>query len=219
MPVFEAVELPFCTALLVDEWDTPPCRYFLAYATRGAYRWVLGHPVVDEFGTFSSPIFVAPAALLGKIYGFGISLGHRRDPGMGIDLGWPPLCAGLDVPAPPLPEDWEEELFESLDDPSRRKAGETNVESWVAGAWEMSRWVHGEVTIVGTSAPLLPRHLRRLCETVDSPMAIAFATANGLRRSDSAEPTRVEVLSERRFREGILDSLMARRNRESATEG
>ena len=56
---------------------------------------MMGHAVVDEFATVSAPLFFSPPDQLGKIYNAGISLGHRRDPELGLDQGWPPFCAGI----------------------------------------------------------------------------------------------------------------------------
>ncbi|MGB6335620.1 MAG: hypothetical protein WBG96_08410, partial [Thermoanaerobaculia bacterium] len=79
MAVFDLISLPFCRLLMVGEWNPPPQRFFAAYQRKGDYRWLLGHAVIDEFATISSPIFLAPRSLLGKIYNAGLSLGHKRD--------------------------------------------------------------------------------------------------------------------------------------------
>ncbi len=118
--MLRVVSQPGCTVVMLDRWDAPPSRYFAAYRARGPQRWILGHSVVDEFGSISSPVFLAPRSLLGKTYNAGISLGHRRDPEMGLDLGWPPLCIGIDRPAPSLPPDWETRLLTSICAPSAR---------------------------------------------------------------------------------------------------
>ncbi len=112
--MFRLVSLPFCRAVLAGGWNAPGERYFIAYRRERGFRVLLGHAVVDEFATFSSPLFFAPAPILGKIYDAGITLAHRRDPEMGIDFGWPPLCVGLDAPEPDLPEGWEETLLRAI---------------------------------------------------------------------------------------------------------
>ena len=73
--MLRVVSQPFCEVVLLDRWDAEPSRYFTAYRAGGASRWILGHPVVDEYATTSSPIFLTSRRLLGKIYNAGISLG------------------------------------------------------------------------------------------------------------------------------------------------
>ncbi len=66
-------------------------------------RWFLdggagvsGMAVSEDFGTFSSPIVMAPAPAAGRVYNGLISAGHRRDKGLPIDAGWPPVVIGVD---------------------------------------------------------------------------------------------------------------------------
>ena len=66
-------------------------------------RWTLdggakmsGLPVAEDFGTFSGPIVLAPAPAFGGVYDGVISYGHRRDAGLPIDAGWPPVIVGID---------------------------------------------------------------------------------------------------------------------------
>ncbi len=66
-------------------------------------RWVLdggagmsGGAVAEDFGTFSSPIVLAPAPAAGRVYNGLITYGHQRDKGLPIDAGWPPVVVGVD---------------------------------------------------------------------------------------------------------------------------
>ena len=118
------VTLPFCRVVMLGEWDEPPRRRFAAYRCRGLPPRVLGHAVIDEFATLSSPVFFCQRALAGKIYDAGITLAHRRDPDMAIDQGWPPLViAESSSPpqtAPELPVDWQQRLLGALRAPADR---------------------------------------------------------------------------------------------------
>jgi hypothetical protein len=178
--VLRLVALPFCRVAMVAPWNEPAARRFVAYRCRDGFPCLLGHPVIDEFATISSPIFFGPRALAGKLYNAGLSLGHRRDPEMGIDLGWPPLVVGLGSgPAPDLTADWEEQLLDALmavpaggeslaaaDAFSRRQVGGASLE----------RAVCGEAVLWATDAPLLPKQLGRLCEVSRRPLALALNT-------------------------------------------
>ena len=87
--LFEFIQSPVCSVLRSERWNAPPGRWFAAYRARDGFRWLMGNGVVDEYATISSPIFLGARDELGKIYNAGISLGHKRDPDMGLDLGWP----------------------------------------------------------------------------------------------------------------------------------
>jgi hypothetical protein len=198
LAVFDLIPLSFCRVLMVGEWNPPPQRLFAAYRRNGDFRWLLGHAVIDEFATISSPIFLAPRALLGKIYNAGLSLGHKRDHEMAIDLGWPPLCVGLDHPAPELPTDWEEQLLTAIQEEPRgpQDPDGHKVETRAVGRYQLSWARLGEVVVMGTSAPLLPSHLSRLCEPCAGSLVLAFATGNRLSRPDRGEAQTVEAVSE-----------------------
>ena len=147
--------------------------------------------------TVSSPILVAPRELLGKIYDAGISLGHSRDAEMALDLGWPPLCVGLDRSAPELPGDWEEQLLAAIRrDPTAERTGGPRVETRAVGDWELSGWQAGEARILVTSAPLLPRQLARLCEAGGGEIALAFSTGNRITRRGAEPAQRLRAVSE-----------------------
>lgn len=203
MAVFDLISLSFCQVVMVGDWNAPPQRLFAAYRRNGDYRWLLGHAVVDEFSTISAPIFVTPRALLGKIYNAGISLGHRRDHEMAIDLGWPPLCAGVDRPAPELPADWERQLLAAIQDKrsSSNASADAEVETRDVGRFELSSTRLGDVTVLAASAPLLPVQLARISDLGSGSLTIAFATGNKLARPGEGEPLRVETVSESAFEE------------------
>lgn len=192
MPVFDVLELPFCKILRVGPWNEAAHRYFIAYHAQNDFRHVLGLPVIDEFATFSSPIFFAPIPILGKMYNAGISLGHRRDPEMSIDLGWPPLCVGYDAPAPELPEGWEARLLAEV----QRSKGAEERGSKGAEGYEVQRITVGETEVFATNAPLLPKQLRRIAQNGAAPFRIAFATGNRLTRAEKASPLNLLSLSE-----------------------
>ena len=66
-------------------------------------RWFLdggaamsGLAVAEDFGTFSSPIVLAPAPAAGRVYNGLITYGQKRDKGLPIDGGWPPVVIGVD---------------------------------------------------------------------------------------------------------------------------
>ena len=66
-------------------------------------RWALdrgdamtGLGVAEDFGTFSTPIVLAPAAAVGKIYDALIQYGLGRNSGLSTYAGWPPMVVGVD---------------------------------------------------------------------------------------------------------------------------
>lgn len=194
------VQLPFCTVVMLDVWNASPSRYFAAYRCLDSYRWLLGHPVIDEFATISSPIFITPRSLLGKIYNAGISLGHRRDPEMGIDQGWPPLCVGLDTAAPKLPSEWEAQLLDAVvaeasSGDSTEKAAE--VRRATSAGYQVEGLRIGEASIVVTSGPLLPKQLAYLCEAASSAVVVAVSLGNRLERVGEGARRTVRALSRR----------------------
>lgn len=196
--MLRVVSLPFCQVVMLDRWDAPPARYFTAYRTRGAARWILGHPVVDEYSTISSPVFLTPRPMLGKIYNAGISLGHARDREMALDLGWPPLCVGVDRPSPELPSDWEHQLLTAIMNPDRcgesEKMGElTRVQR---NDHEVEMFRVAGATVVAVSSPLLPRQLARICEAVPTAVAVAVSLGNRLERSEESSPRSVRGVSD-----------------------
>jgi hypothetical protein len=197
--MLRVVSQPFCEVIMLDRWDAEPSRYFTAYSARGATRWILGHPVVDEYATISSPIFLAPRRLLGKIYNAGISLGHRRDHEMGLDLGWPPLCIGLEKPAPELPEDWEAKLLAAI-----MSSVETSGVAPTAGELTRIRRNGHEIdifrlagaTVTAISTPLLPNQLSRVCEAMSTSVSVAVSLGNRIERSKEGRPQSIHGVSE-----------------------
>ena len=213
MSLLEPVRLPFCDVLMTEAWNAPPGRWFAAFRARHGFRWMLGHVVLEEFGTISSPIFLVARPLLGKIYDAGISLGHRRDREMSVDLGWPPLCIGVEGDAPSLPEGWQAQLLGaitsgtsaagmSIPQVQRREAGGDALEVLRFPATERA----GGVCIVACSAPLLPQHLGRLCDLDDSGLTLAFATGNRVTRQEHARPQALTAASESRLN-ALVDAL------------
>jgi hypothetical protein len=193
--MFNLIETPYCKVLMIEPWNAPRGRYFVSYHALNDFRSALGLPVIDEFATFSSPIFFCPTPILGKIYNAGISLGHKRDPEMGIDLGWPPLVVGYQVPAPELKESWEQELLEEI-----QKAGEQEGkgagEITTIDEYEIRRLQIGECEIFATNAPLLPKQLQRIAQLSNAPFSIAFSTGNRLTAQKNAQPLTVQAASE-----------------------
>lgn len=205
--MIKLVTLPFCSVVMLDAWNAPPSRYFAAYRCRGPYRWLLGHPVIDEFATSSAPIFITPRTLLGKIYNAGISLGHQRDPEMGIDLGWPPLCIGLDEAAPELPDDWESRLLGAL-----QTAGESapGVQRKEFEDYSVEVVEFGDAAVVVTSAPLLPKQLANLCEAASTSVSVTISLGNRLERVTAGAPRTVSALSREGLRSlyGVVEELL-----------
>lgn len=209
MSMLKVVSLPFCQVVMLDEWNASASRYFVAYQARADARFILGHPVVDEFATLSSPIFLTPRPLLGKIYNAGISLGHLRDAEMALDLGWPPLCIGVDQPAPRQPADWEHQLLQALQRPVDLNRGQEPMGSLESARFEthqLERYHWANATVVAVSAALLPRQLNRVCEAVEAPIAVAVALGNRVGRSSKAVPQSVTAVSEKKLGK-IIESI------------
>jgi hypothetical protein len=193
LPVFKLIELPFCKTILIGKWNAPAHRYFLAYRAQGNFRQVLGLPVVDEFATFSSPIFFTSESMLGKIYNAGISLGHMRDPEMGIDLGWPPLCIGTKDRSAELPENWESALLNRIKE--EQAIISENEENLVDG-YKFQKVQIAGIDVYATDAPLLPKQLKRICQLSANPFSIAFSIGNKLTPQKNATPLSVKAISE-----------------------
>ncbi len=197
--MIEVVSTPFCEVVLLEHWNSPPGRFFCAYSVRGSSRWILGHSVIDEFGTLSTPIFLTPRPLLGKIYNAGLSLGHLRDHEMDLDLGWPPLCLGVDRPAPELPDDWQRQLLAAVTG-NRQAADEgTRLGSLLeveVPSYRIEAYVLGDAMVVGVSEPLLPRQLRRICESVDRSVVVAVSLGNRIERTEPGVPNTIQAISE-----------------------
>ncbi|NKB69834.1 MAG: hypothetical protein GKR89_22405 [Candidatus Latescibacteria bacterium] len=69
--------------------------YMGRYALDGG-DGLTGLGVEEDFGTFSSPVVLAPAPAVGRVYEGLIRYGIERDPGLGTSTGWPPVVVGVD---------------------------------------------------------------------------------------------------------------------------
>lgn len=197
MPLFNVVSVPPFHAILVESWNATAHRYFLAYRAREDFRHVLGLPVVDEFGTFSTPIFFGPVPLLGQLYNAGITLGHQRSPDMSIDLAWPPVCVGIQSNRS-ADTGWENKLLDAI------KTLKPEISASKKTEYDIQRHRIDEVDVLATNAPLLPRQLQRLCEVSTLPLSIAFSTGNRI-TGQNGKLLSVQVASE-----AILQQLLHR---------
>jgi hypothetical protein len=193
LPLFSLIELPFCKAILVDDWNSPRHRYFLAYANRDDFTHALGLPVVDEYCTFSSPIFFAAPTALGKIYNAGLTLCAKRSPDSDIDQGWPPLCIGTSDLESELPADFEAKLLGAI----QSRNGKPHSEPAKVGDYEFETIQVGQILVFATNAPLLPGQLRRVCQRMDPPFSIAFSIANRITRQKNGQPLQMSAVSEK----------------------
>ena len=204
MSLLERIRLPFCDVLKLERWNAPAGSYFAALRARHGFRWVLGHVVLEEFGTLSSPVFLAPRALLGRLYDAGITLGHRRDREMSLDLGWPPLCIGLDALSVELPPDWQRQLLDAIESGTGALAAaprETRVvdgETLALASFDTADRSN-RVTIIATTAAVLPVQLARLCDLDDSGLTLAIATGNRVTRQPGGRPQRITMCSQSRL--------------------
>jgi hypothetical protein len=193
-PLLRAVVLPWVTALLVEPAGAPAGRWYAALRGEGDGPRLLGLGVLEEFGTISSPIFLAPRAVLGEVYDAGIALAHRRDAELPLDAGWPPLVLGLDLPAPQLPPDAEERLLAALATGEGTEAPPATLTVEVAGhRLETVRFPGA--TVIATDAPLLPRQLAALAAAA-GPFAVAVATGNRVTAADGAGTVEVRVAAQ-----------------------
>jgi hypothetical protein len=194
------ISLPFCRVVMAAPWDEPPARRFVAYRCRGEFRRLLGYGVIDEFATLSSPIFLGPQALAGKLYDTGIVLAHRRDAEMALDTGWPPLVVGLErfPAADELPATWQEDLLAAIAADAEQDAPPPAdaIARRRVGSFQLERFAVGEAVVWATDAPLLPRQLGRLCEACAQPFVLALAMKR-LARLDGDTTRDVDAVSER----------------------
>jgi hypothetical protein len=204
MSLLESVRLPYCEVLMTEAWNAAPGRYYAAFRSRHGFRWMLGHLVLEEFGTVSSPLFLAPRALLGQIYDAGITLAHRRGSELDLDMGWPPLCIGLERPAVSLPEGWQAQLLAALAARAPAAASAPLPVRTVDGytltlARDDAHTRASSVSVLATSAPLLPAQLRRLCDLDDRGLSLALALGNRVTRQSAAQAQEIAVLAEGPF--------------------
>jgi len=201
--LFRTVNLPYCQALMLEQWDAAPGRFFVAYRASGSFSSLLGHGVVDEFRTISGPILLSPSASIGGIYDAGMRLADARDPEAPIDQGWPPLTIGIDAAAPDRPEDWQDQFLNALkteksigtppwdNDFSSVQINEFQLDSAVCANEKGAA-----VRIFVTDAPTLPIQLERLAEVGDSQLTVAVSVGNRLPRVKNGDLQQVNVLSE-----------------------
>lgn len=71
-------------------------RFFVGIHALDAGNTMTGLGVGEDFGTFSSPIVLAPEPAVGRLYDALIQHGLGRDPGLSTYAGWPPMVIGVD---------------------------------------------------------------------------------------------------------------------------
>jgi len=194
LPLFNVVSSPPFQAILIENWNAPPHRFFLAYRALGDFRHVLGLPVVDEYATFSTPIFFGPISLLGQFYNVGITLGHNRDPEMGIDQGWPPICVGIRTEQQPE-QGWEDKLLNAIKNSKWNPPAATPEP-------QIQVFQAPDVDVYATNVPLLPRQLKRICQIRPAPLSIAFSTGNRI------TPQKGKLLQIEAASEQVLEQLI-----------
>ncbi len=202
--MFRRVGTNYCLALMLEPWNAPAGRFFVAYKGRHGFRALIGNGVADEFRTISAPLFITPTPLLGKIYDSGMALADRRDVEAPLDLGWPPLCMGLDIASPALADNWQPELLDVLTDskPGQAPAWPVAGSSKAVSGYEIEfvrcggPQLSSQVTVLGTTAPLLPGQLERLADIDNSGLTVAVATGNRLLRSQNDQAQHIDVVSE-----------------------
>ncbi len=101
-------------------------------------RWTLdggddatGLGLAEDFGALSTPIVLAPAAAVGRVYDALIQRGLRIDGGLSEDRGWPPAVLslpGVGVPGSAIREAIDDDLVErAVTDVARDAAEEGQV--------------------------------------------------------------------------------------------
>lgn len=200
MPLLDLISVGDCRVLRWEAWNAPAGRWFFSYRARSDYRWLMGHAVVDEFASVSAPLFFAPPDQLGKIYNTGISLGHRRDPEMAVDQGWPPFCAGIPMPPGEPGMDPEPGILAELLLPPKfaaipRHAG-LHFQSGKLSDCTLEHWqLSNAISCFATDVPLLPRQLRRLCDVGDASLTLALSLGNRLPRLRKGDLGQVQSAS------------------------
>jgi len=84
------------TAVVPYPNDIAERKYFIGRFAVDSGDAMSGLGVAEDFGTFSSPIVLAPAPVVGRVYEAMIRYGLERDPGLGTETGWPPVVVGVD---------------------------------------------------------------------------------------------------------------------------
>jgi len=218
--LMQVVDLPFCQAIMLEDWNAAPGRFFAAYRARGTFSSLLGNGVVDEFRTISGPVMLAPARLLGSVYDAALHLSDTRDPGLDIDQGWPPLTVGIESEVPEFIGDRNALLLRAVQ--MRQSAGvppwQYSLRSESAAGFSLQHLrcsVRRQyaASVLTTNAPLLPQQLDRLADCSSAAITIAVSTGNRLARVDVSELQTVAAVSEQ-----ILAALVASASRLEALE-
>lgn len=209
-PLFHLVSTSFCQALMLEEWDAVPGRFYVAYKSRGDFARLLGHGVVDEFRTISGPVLLSPATIMGGIYDSGMQLADARDAEAPIDQGWPPLTIGMEVEAPERPPDWQEQFLRAIQQmestgtaPWDFRTDTLTVGGFQVSALRCSVRDQSAASIFATNAHMLPQQLARLADVGRSGISVAISTGNRLPRIANGALHQVTAISERQ-----LDDIM-----------
>jgi len=201
--LFRMIDLPWCQALMLENWNAAPGRFFVGYRTSGNFSALLGQGVVDEFRTISGPLLLAPADSIGGVYDAGMKLADARDVEAPIDQGWPPLTIGIDTRTPARPDDWQEQLLSALktEQSIGRPPWSNEFSSARANSYlvESTRCVNdGDIAanILVTDAPMLPIQLERLADVGNADVSVAVSVGNRLPRVSGAEMHQIDAVSE-----------------------
>jgi len=215
--LFRVVELPYAQAVMLEAWNAPPGRFFLGYRARHGFSALLGNGVADEFKTISAPILLAPAAVLGSVYDAGMQLAELRDVEAPIDSGWPPLTIGIDVDAPDMAADWQSEFLAAMQDaksrgsaPWRNRRRQMQIGDVSIDILQCLTDEQPIVTVIVTSARLLPAQLERLADMDKAPLTLAVSSGNRLPYIETGERHTVTAVAEAQLREltaGVQQSL------------
>jgi D-aminopeptidase len=84
------------TAVVPYPTDIAERKLFIGRFAIDGGAAMTGLGVAEDFGTFSSPIVLAPAPAVGQVYEGLIAYGLARDPGLTTEAGWPPVIVGVD---------------------------------------------------------------------------------------------------------------------------
>lgn len=86
---------------IVVPFAAAPRRYYAGRWSLDGGDEMTGLAMLEDFGTLSTPLALAPAAAVGRVYDGLLDYGFRRDAGLGEDAGWPPAVLALEgVPIP-----------------------------------------------------------------------------------------------------------------------
>ena len=119
------------TGIIPHPFDVERRRLFVGRWALDGGDGMTGLGVAEDFGTMSSPIFFAPAAVAGKVYDGLIQHGVSRDPGLSTDAGWPPVVVPVDQAAGNPPADLRRRVNEEVVNRVLQAAGEVVAEGAV----------------------------------------------------------------------------------------